>query len=224
MQPIEGAVIACAGLGSRLGMGMPKCLIEIEGKAILSRLIEALSPYVSRIHVVIGYREELVAEHCARHHRNVVLIRNPKFRETNTAFSILQGSISFYSKVLYMDGDLIVNHESLSQFIRQAEKSNYLIGVTEAKSENAVLAKIEYSEKAEMKISAFGRDLDSQYEWANVFVGNPKCLESANNYVYEALEKNLPLPAQLLELYEVDTPSDLRAAELFVAQQRETQR
>lgn len=217
MQPIEGAVIACAGLGSRLGMGMPKCLIEIEGKTILSRLIEALSPYVSRIHVVIGYREELVAEHCARHHRNVVLIRNPKFRETNTAFSILQGSISFYSKVLYMDGDLIINHESLSQFIRQAEKSDYLIGVTEAKSENAVLAQIEYSEKSEMKISAFGRDLDSPYEWANIFVGNPKCLERATNYVFEALAENLPLPAQMLELYEVDTPSDLRAAELFVA-------
>mgnify|MGYP003131060655 FL=1 len=63
MQVVEGAVIACAGLGSRLGLGLPKCLIEVDGKTILTRLIESLRPHVSRIHVVIGYREELVADY-----------------------------------------------------------------------------------------------------------------------------------------------------------------
>ncbi|MEQ5837400.1 NTP transferase domain-containing protein [Marinobacter sp. NFXS9] len=216
MQSVEGAVIACAGLGSRLGMGLPKCLIEVDGKTILSRLIETLRPLVPRIHVVIGYREELVAEYCARYHRDVVLVRNPQFRETNTAFSILLGSLGFSSKVLYLDGDLIVEKESIAHFVRMAGKFPYLIGVTEAKSENAVLALIEGQGKKNVKVSAFGRNLDSRYEWANVFVGPPACLADASNYVFEVLEPSLPLPACFLQLHEVDTPSDLRAAELFL--------
>ena len=46
MQTIGSAVIAAAGLGSRIGMGMPKCMIEIDGVTILSRLLTALRPHV----------------------------------------------------------------------------------------------------------------------------------------------------------------------------------
>lgn len=218
MQAVEGAVIACAGLGSRLGMGLPKCLIEVNGKAILSRLIESLEPHVPRIHVVIGYREELVAEYCARHHRDVVLVRNPRFRDTNTAYSIVMGSIGFCSKVLYLDGDLIIERESLAEFLRAAADVRALIGVTAAKSENAVLAAVSDLSLEEMRVTAFGRELQSGYEWANVFSGPPVRIEDAGGFVYQALEPLLPLPARLLELHEVDTPGDLLAVEAFMSE------
>ncbi|TDB28931.1 sugar nucleotidyltransferase [Stenotrophomonas sp. ATCM1_4] len=218
MQAVEGAVIACAGLGSRLGMGLPKCLIEVDGRTILSRLIEALESRVSRIHVVIGYREEMVAEYCARHHRDVILIRNPRFRETNTAYSISLGSAGFLSKVLYLDGDLIIDELSLAGFVEKAASVRTLVGVTQAKSENAVFAEISSRMQGEMEISAFGRGLDSSYEWANVFSGPPLRLEEASGYVYQALESQLPLPAWLLDLHEVDTPGDLLAAEEFMSE------
>ncbi|WP_313319780.1 NTP transferase domain-containing protein [Stenotrophomonas sp.] len=197
-------------------MGLPKCLIEVEGKTILSRLIESLEPHVPRIHVVIGYREELVAEYCARHHREVVLVRNPRFRDTNTAYSISLGSIGFHSKVLYLDGDLIIEKESLAEFLRAAAGVRALIGVTPAKSENAVLASISGQSPEDIAINAFGRELQSRYEWANVFSGPPVRLEDAGGFVYQALEPLLPLPARLLELHEVDTPGDLSAAEAFM--------
>lgn len=219
MQIVEGAVIACAGLGSRLGMGLPKCLIEIDGKPIISRLIESLQPYMERIHLVIGYREEMVADYCARHHRNVVLVRNPKFRDTNTAYSISLGSIGFHSKVLYLDGDLIISKQSIAAFIERANQTPVLIGVTKAKSENAVLANISTLGNDQMTITEFGRDLKSEYEWANIFSGAPEHLtksNTTNGFVYQSLEPLLPLPACLLDLHEIDTPSDLQAAKQFM--------
>ncbi|POB05152.1 NTP transferase domain-containing protein [Halopseudomonas oceani] len=216
MQAVEGAVIACAGLGSRLGLGLPKCLIEVDGKTILTRLIESLRPQVSRIHVVIGYREELVADYCARYHRDVVLVRNPQYRETNTAHSIAIGSLGFHSKVLYLDGDLIIDDGSLVSFIRAANEHCSLVGVTRAKSENAVLVEVGQSAGDALEVTHFGRDLDSEYEWANIFAGPPVRLEQAEGFVYQALEPSLPLPAKLLDLHEVDTPADLAAANAFL--------
>ena len=88
MQDVKSAVIAAAGLGSRIGMGVPKCMIEKEGITILTRLITTLRPHIPFIHLVIGYREEMVINYCSIHHRDVVLVRNPDYRTTNTAYSL----------------------------------------------------------------------------------------------------------------------------------------
>lgn len=214
MRTVEGAVIACAGLGSRLGMGMPKCMIEIGGVTLLSRLIQALTPLVPRIHVVVGYREELIVEHCARHHRDVVIVRNPAFRTTNTAHSIRMGSLGFRNKVLYLDGDLIIQPDSLRGFIEAAREVPLLVGMTRAKSSQAVFVTVrDAGDGQPAVIEAFHRDPETTWEWANVFAGPPGLLEGATRYVYECIEPQLPAAARALDLYEVDTPEDLLLAE-----------
>lgn len=211
MLPLEGSVIACAGLGSRLGLGLPKCLIEIGGRTILSRLIESLQTKVDRIHVVVGYREELVIEHCARHHRDVVIVRNPMYRDTNTAYSLRLGSIGFKSKVLYVDGDLIIDDRSLSRFISRGEGLNLLVGITQAKSSQAVFVSTSGIGE-EAVVRGFHRKPTSGQEWANIFIGAPEVLAQGTGYVYECLEPHLPVAAQEVDLFEVDTPEDLAGA------------
>lgn len=217
MQALEGAVIACAGLGSRLGMGMPKCMIEIDGITLLSRLIHALQPLVPRIHVVVGYREELIIDHCSRHHRDVVLVRNPEYRTTNTAHSIRLGSVGMHDRVLYLDGDLIIDPASLRSFVQAAEKVPLLIGVTRAKSTQAVFVSADGAGDAIQSVSAFHRDPATEWEWANVFAGPPHLLVSGTRYVYECIEPLLPAAARALELFEVDTPEDLEMAQAGIA-------
>lgn len=219
MQNIEGAVIACAGLGSRLGMGMPKCMIEIENKTLLSRLIETLEPLVPRIHVVVGYREELIIEHCAQHHREVVIVRNPEYRSTNTAHSIHLGSVGMTGKVLYLDGDLIIDPSSLQHFLDAATKVPLLLGVTRAKSTQAVFVITPNGSTLPRTVNAFQRETATPWEWANVFAGNPALLKQGKRYVYECIEPYLPAAACMLELHEVDTPEDLaQAKEWMLAQ------
>ncbi|MGN2253509.1 NTP transferase domain-containing protein [Frateuria sp. GZRe12] len=213
MYPVEGAVIACAGLGSRLGLGLPKCMIEIGGRTILSRLIESLSARVPRIHVVVGYREELVIEHCARFHREVILVRSPSFRDTNTAHSLRLGSVGFKRKVLYLDGDLILDESTLDRFMTRAAEVDLLVGATRAKSEQAVFVSTESDLDGQpVSVTGFHRSPPSSLEWANVFAGSPALLQEGNRFVYECIEPELPAAATRIDLFEIDTPDDLATA------------
>ena len=213
MYAIEGAVIACAGIGSRLGMGLPKCMIEVGGRTVLSRLIDQLRPMVPRVHVVIGYREELITEYCALHHRDVVLVRNPEFRSTNTAHSLMLGSVGFSRKVLFVDGDLIIESASLTRFIKRAAREENLLGITRAKSSEAVFVSTRPAlDGQSTEVERFHREPPGEREWANLFTAPPAILQQGDRYVYECLEAHLPIAAEELDLYEIDTPEDLAKA------------
>lgn len=216
MPAVEAAVIAAAGVGSRLGLGVPKCMIDIDGKTIISRLIHALSPHVPTIHLVVGYREEMVIEHCARYHRDVVIVRNPDYRNTNTAHSHSRGARHLRGKVLYLDGDLVISPLSIKSFIDRAAEVDVLVGVTPAKSENAVMA-VSRTDENQIIITGFSREVPSDYEWANVVSGPSDLMSEANGYVFERLTDLLPLRGHLLDLSEIDTASDLEATREFVA-------
>jgi NDP-sugar pyrophosphorylase family protein len=214
MQKIENAVIAAAGMGSRIGLGMPKCMIEINGKTILTRLIETLHKHVSVIHLVVGYREEMVIEYCERNHRDIVLVRNPDFRTTNTAYSFWKGGQHIEGKVLYLDGDLLISPDSLTKFIKVAQEKDILVGYTDAKSENAVFVHGDMS-GPNVEIVDFSREQKSNFEWGNVFSGPSDLMAEATGYVFERLTEHLPLTGCMLELAEVDTTEDLKEAQKF---------
>ncbi len=216
MQAIESAVIAAAGMGTRLGLGMPKAMIEVAGKTILARLVEQLRLHVKVIHVVVGYREEMIVEYCHRHFPEVVLVRNPDFRTTNTAQSLYLGARHMQGKILYLDGDLILEKSSLKQFLAAAAEVPLLVGVTVTKSENPVFATVVESADRPF-VSSFSREVTSQFEWANVFSGDRELMSGATGYVFERLAQHLPIPARELCLAEVDTSADLTAATQFVA-------
>lgn len=217
MQNVTGAVIAAAGMGTRIGLGMPKCMIEIDGITILTRLLSILRSYVSVIHLVVGYREEMIIEYCARYHRDVVLIRNPDFRTTNTAYSFSKGAQHLTGKVLYLDGDLLISEKSLRLFLAAAQKMDILIGLTNAKSENAVFAHSEMINDY-IQVIEFSRSKPSGLEWANVVVAPNDFMDKASGYVFEQLIERLPLNGYMLELAEVDTANDLEDARKFVEQ------
>jgi choline kinase len=216
MPAVEAVVIAAAGVGSRLGLGMPKCMIEIDGKTVLSRMIEVLAPHVPTVHLVVGYREEMVIDHCARYHRDVVIVRNPDYRTTNTAYSHSRGAHHLRGKVLYLDGDLVFSPRSIKAFINRASDVDVLVGITSAKSENAVMVDSKV-DGDDLIIRGFSREVRGEYEWANVVSGPSDLLAGATGYVFERLAERLPLHGQVLDLSEIDTASDLNATRDFIA-------
>lgn len=218
MQAVESAVIAAAGLGSRLGLGVPKCLLEIDGRTLLSRLVEVLEPRLERIHVVVGYREDLIIEHCARNHPGVVLVRNPEYRTTNTAHSYSLGARALTGKCLFLDGDLLAVPGSLGRFIAEAASVDLLIGLTETKSENAVFVECTDDPGAPhlRVVEGFTRERRGDTEWANVVSGPSRLMDDAAGFVFERLNDYLPARGAMIELCEVDTSSDFEAARAFV--------
>ncbi|MBO6788924.1 MAG: phosphocholine cytidylyltransferase family protein [Dinoroseobacter sp.] len=101
------AIILAAGRGSRMNDltdDRPKCMVELDGKTLLSRQINALrSGGVTEIAIVTGYRHEMLGNQ-ADHE-----FHNPRWSETNmvsslaTAAEWLKGSpcIVSYSDIFY---------------------------------------------------------------------------------------------------------------------------
>lgn len=217
MSAIRNAVIAAAGLGSRLGLGMPKAIIEINDKPLLGRLIEALRPHVTNIYVVIGYREELIIKYCAKFHPDVILVRNPSYRSTNTAQSYALAAKHLKGKTLFIDGDILVEPNSIREFFEKAAQVDILVGLTPSASENAVFVEADQSSDTGLRVLSFSREIKTEYEWANVVSGPPNLLDGARGYVFEKLVESLPHPAALLTLSEVDTAADLQRTGEFAA-------
>lgn len=80
------AIILAAGRGSRmkdLTEARPKCLVELRGKTLLDRQLEALrAAGISEIAIVTGYKRELLAD------RGLVEFHNARWAETNMVSSL----------------------------------------------------------------------------------------------------------------------------------------
>lgn len=80
------AVILAAGRGARmknLTNEGPKCLVELRGKSLLDRQLEALREAgITEIAIVTGYKGEMLSN------RELVLFHNPRWAETNMVSSL----------------------------------------------------------------------------------------------------------------------------------------
>lgn len=216
MPHVKNAVIAAAGLGSRLGLGMPKCMISINKLPILARMIRMLEEHVETIVVVTGYRENLITEYCQNNFRKVIVARNPNFASTNTAQSLALGARFITGKTIFLDGDLLLEKQSLDQFFATARSADIVLGVVHSKTEQPVYAECTVDTSGELMIQRFSRDTPTPYEWANLFVGPHHVMDGARRYVFEHLAEMRPLKAALVEVEEIDTPSDMARAEAAV--------
>jgi len=107
------AVILMAGIGSRLGRSMPKCLSEIPGgETILGRQIRLLKRYADEIVGVVGFKKELIMEAFP----HILYVYNPRFTTTNTSKSLLCAfELLEPDDVLWVNGDVVFSEEALEK-------------------------------------------------------------------------------------------------------------
>lgn len=193
-------------------------MLELGGQTLLSRLIASLEEHVDRIHVVVGYREEMIINLCSKLHRQVVVVRNPEYRTTNTVQSMALGARGLAGKTLFLDGDLVIAPDSLREFVARAANTDILAAIAPSRSENPVNVDLrdDAASPGGKLITAFTREPGREYEWANVVAGPARMLDDATGYVYEKLEDGIPLNAAILDLREIDTTADLDVARKFV--------
>ena len=210
---IEHAVIAAAGAGSRLGLAIPKCLVEIEGETLIGKQLALLSG-VPDIRVVVGYGEEAVRRGVRRYRSDVTFVRNGRFRETTTQDSYALGAKGLQTGCLFMDADILFDPDSFRQFVDFAVAHPLAIGVTSAKTEDAVFAATRRTDKAELEVVSFSCE-PAPLEWANIVYAPADAFQEGRGAVYEALQGILPAPAREIVSYEIDTRSDLLRAQQF---------
>ena len=81
MSIIKHAVISAAGMGTRLGLNMPKCLLQFSGVSIIKHQLELLKD-IEDIRVVVGFMEEDVINVVKSIRNDAVFVRNPHYQDT----------------------------------------------------------------------------------------------------------------------------------------------
>ena len=129
MSPIKHVVISAAGIGSRLGLNKPKCLVEIAGRTLLDYHLERLS-WAENIWLVVGFEETEVIRHAMSLRNDLIIVRNPDYARTNTLQSIHLVSRHLQERFLVIDADTVVEPASFNAFMVAASECTQLIGIS----------------------------------------------------------------------------------------------
>nr|WP_230091439.1 NTP transferase domain-containing protein [Pseudomonas aeruginosa] len=191
-----------------MGLNKPKCLVEVGGKTLLAQHLERLAE-IPNVWVVVGFQEELVIEQVRNLRRDAIIVRNPDFDRTNTLQSIHRVSRYLDRRFLAVDGDTFIENRSFERFLRAAAGQAGLIGVSRYTTSDGVRVLLDAGGEA---VTAFTREPQHAYEWTGIAILRPDMVVDRPIYVYQALEPYLPLSAQELDAFDIDTASDLDMA------------
>lgn len=201
---VDTVVICAAGLGSRLGLDTPKCLVKIGNHPLIYYLLKVLKD-VKNVRMVVGFKEEEVINYVRSIRKDVLFIRNKNYMSTTNSYSLYLGSYDLKAPFMNIDGDMYIDQANFDKFCLSIHENEDLIGVTKSYTEDAVLVKV--NDKNE--VVAFSRDKISDLEWTGIAYFSNITISKEGKYVYQEIEKYLPVKAIEIECFEIDTPRDL---------------
>ncbi|MBQ2438859.1 MAG: aminotransferase class I/II-fold pyridoxal phosphate-dependent enzyme [Paludibacteraceae bacterium] len=238
------AVILAAGMGKRLGeltKGNTKCMIEVGGETLISRLLRQLDKHsLSKIILVVGYKAQELKDYLAtlQVHTPIEFVENTVYDKTNNIYSLyLAKDYLTTEDTLLFESDLIMEDAVISKLIEHPYPDLALVDKYESWMDGTVVTLDE-----ENRIQRFipnsqfkYEEIPSYYKTVNVYKFSQQF--SANMYVpfleayCTALGKNeyyeqvlrvitmldnsgmraLPLTGE--QWYEIDDVQDLDIAE-----------
>jgi choline kinase len=212
---VEIAIVSAAGIGSRLGMNMPKCLVRVAGRRIIEWQLDLLRD-VPEVRVVVGFLEDEVIE-CVRTIRpDVIFVRNPRYTETTTLQSIALASRNLKEPFLILDGDLLIEPGSFAAFLATCRPGEPTIGIAPAHSDDAVFVSTRAHQDAPW-VTGFQRSPRTDMEWTGLAWLDSSFIADRHCHVYQMIEPRLPLRAAVVHALEVDTSGDLARANRLVS-------
>lgn len=120
-----------AGVGRRLGIGHPKCLLAFLSKTLLSRHLEALSAHdIHEIVIAVGFRSELIEEEirATGSRAPVRTVYNARY-EHGSVLSLwaVREVLRAGDGVLLMDADVLYRPDLLQRLIHSRVQNCFLI-------------------------------------------------------------------------------------------------
>jgi len=206
MSTSRTVIINAAGIGSRLGMNIPKTLISIHGKPVIFWILNALKKE-KNIKIVVGYRASEIIKFVSKLRNDIIFVNNKNFDKTGTSSSFLLACRNENSKeVISIDGDLIFNKNEIQKILRSKE---CCIGVTNPETDNAIFVK-EKKKKSSIYYNGFTK-IKTKFEWSGIFKINLNKLNISDKsfHVYEMLKKiKSDFKIYQINSMDFDTPQD----------------
>jgi choline kinase len=188
MQSTRAAVILAAGIGSRLRPltdDKPKALVEVSGRTILGRAVDALFAYgIERLVVATGYREDAIRSALAGAPVEVIYRMNPRYETTQNSVSLalcrdaLEG-LAFFK----LDGDVLFEPAVLDRL--DAGSGTLSVAVDRGVALDPEAMKVQVVE--DERIVAFGKGIPVE-KAAGESIGIERIAAAASAAVFDALE------------------------------------
>ena len=184
------AVILAAGMGKRLGeltKGNTKCMIEVGGETLISRLLRQLDKHaLSKIILVVGYKAQELKDYLAtlQVQTPIEFVENAVYDKTNNIYSLyLAKDYLAAEDTLLFESDLILEDAVISKLIEHPYPDLALVDKYESWMDGTVVTLDE-----ENRIQRFipngqfkYEEIPSYYKTVNVYKFSQQF--SANMYV-----------------------------------------
>lgn len=112
-------IILCAGKGTRMGFDFPKCLLDFNGKTLLSYQLKYAQEFKLYPVVITGYKKDMLGFPNTYH--------NPDYEKTNMVESLMCAKEEFDDDIIVSYGDIYYNKEILGELIK--EKGDFVVTV-----------------------------------------------------------------------------------------------
>lgn len=208
-------VLNAAGLGTRLGLDVPKALAEVAGRSLLYWQLFLLR-HVRDIRVVVGHQAQLVTEAVLTLRPDALIVRNTEYAVTGTAASLMLGARQADGPVMSLDCDLLVHPDDLQGFL---EAPAPLLGVLPLQSIEPVTVEVSNGDNG-LLAHRFDRTSRSGWmEWSGLVTFDPRhdALGPRRRHVFQLIEPLLPMPARAIRAVELDYAEELPAMEEWIS-------
>lgn len=238
------AIILAAGMGKRLGeltKGNTKCMIEVGGETLISRLLRQLDrQHLSRIVMVIGYKAQKLRDYLATLPTTtpIEFIENTIYDKTNNIYSLYMAKDYLCAEdTLLFESDIIMEDAVINKLVNHPYPNLALVDKFESwmdgtvvtlDSENRILRFIPNSQFRYEEIPQYYKTVNI-YKFSRDFSTNmyvpfleAYCTALGRNEYYEQVLRVITmldnsgmraLPLSGEQWYEIDDIQDLDIAE-----------
>ena len=207
MQTAKSVVITCAGIGSRLGLGTTKALIDINGKSLIHWQLDLFQD-VEDIRIVVGFEANRVIEEVRKYRPDAIFVYNHDYFNTKTGTSYYLGAKDGNEYAMEYDGDLLVHPDDVKMLLA---KEGEWIAYADKRSEDAVYLSL--NEQGE--VTGFSRN-NGDYEWTGPCCLHRDKIQYTSGNVFNVLEPYIPLPGVKIRACDIDTYGDYQKAIEFI--------
>lgn len=192
-------VICCAGMGTRLGIGTTKALVQICGQPVIKYQLDLLKDY-SDVRVVVGYQADKVINTVRKYRNDVMFAFNYQYDSTGVGASLSKGMVCAQKYVVVIDGDVIVHPEDLRKILQYEGEC---IGGSKSNSDETFYLEI----NEDHSVLGFSENV-TEYEWSGIAKIKSTNLKHSDGKVLDMIEPNLPIKMVEIRAKEIDTQED----------------
>ncbi len=195
-------IICCAGMGTRLGIGTTKALMDICGEPLILRILKLLDAY-DDIRIVVGFQATRLIDVVNNYRKDIMYVFNYDYEKTGVADSLRKALVGCKDFIISLDGDTLVNADDFDAFLKCGYEC---IPISTGKSAEPVLATL----SGDM-ITGLSKN-EGSCQWPGMTKMHKDKFGGSSAHVYEMIEPNFPIRTFTLRTREIDTPEDYERA------------